>query len=188
MAKIKIELELDFLVEEDEEFILEDEVKREIFSNIETRIISTIKEKLTKEAEQRIGEKIDKMTTEAVKERIESYLSKPKTITDKYGDVIKEDITVESLLKENIDTAMSKKTLDQNGKHSNYGQRFSLFEFLAIENIETLINAKINEVVPDVKKQIESTVKEKIKTSVADNLTDFILKNSSHPLVSDNKV
>lgn len=182
MAKLNIEIEIDFI---DEEMNLEESVKDQIFSNIENRVVSVIKDKLTKEAEQRLSDKIDDLTMSAVTDRIEKFLIQPITITDKYGDVIQENITIDMMLKEKIGSALEKKTLDENGKStkSSYNTRYSIFDFLCMKNVSKMVEEQVEKLATQTKKEIETLVKDKIKMSVAENLTDFILKNGKNPLI-----
>lgn len=176
MAKFNLELEIDWI---DEESNLDEAVKQEILNAIENRVTSKIQAAMLERAEKNIESKAEEIVTNAILEKIDEFINKPRNITDRYGDVIRENITVETLIKEKIDSAFDKKTLDDSGKKASYSPKFSIFEFCVGQGVETLVEKKVSELAAQTKIKIEELVTEKIKTQVADNLTDLIMENST---------
>ena len=175
MATFKMDLEIDWI---DEDSSIDETIKQEIIGNIESKVTRKIYEKVLESAESKIMDKVDSMVNDAVSDRIESFLSKPRDVTDKWGEVIKEGVTVESLLTEKLEQAMSKKTLNKDGKPDNYHAKYSAFDFMAMKNIGEIVDARIAVLVGETKVNIEQMVTDKIKTQVADKLTNMIMENS----------
>ncbi len=176
MAKLKFEIELDWI---DEESNIDDTIKDLIIHKVETTIVSKIKQEIQEQTQAQITTQIDGLVTTAISERIESFLAKPRNITDKYGEVIKRDATVDSMLKEQLESALSTRTLDKDGKVTAYSPKFSIFEFAATKNLQSMVNTSIEASTKNIKGEIETMVATALKAKIADNLTDMILKNST---------
>lgn len=180
MGKINIELDLDW-VEEDE--TLDSTIKNEMLRQLETRVMNNVTDSLKKtvleKSEEKIDALLDDMAKTAIADRIESFLSAPRNITDRYGDVVRENVTIEDLLKERIETAMDKKTLDMKGEITTYSPKYSLFEYLSTRAIEPLIASIVEKNIKEAHENIKQLVADKVKTHVADSLTNMILENSS---------
>lgn len=178
--KFNVEIDLDF-VEEGE--TLSDTIKNEIVSNIERRVTANIHQQIKESVSKRIEEQLEKMAIEAVSTAVNSKVSElmalPRTQTDNYGRVVKENFTIEQLLINAVESAVLEKTLDENGRQSNYGARFSRFEYFATKDIPALVDKKVKEMSESVKKDIEDQVSNKIKGAVADKLTQLIVDNST---------
>jgi hypothetical protein len=176
MAKLKYELELDWV---DEEYTLDESIKEQIEKKIEASIVNKMLKVIQDKTEAKITEQIESMVMTAISDRIESFLTTPRNITDSYGDVIKENVTVDSILKEKLETALTKKTLGEDGKFCSYGAKFSLFEFIATKNLNKMVIKSVENATKNTKKEIEEMVASALKGRIAENLTDMILKNSS---------
>jgi len=185
MAKFNIELEIDWI---DEESNLDETVKLEIMSSIERKVTSKIYEKILKKSSEVIEAKVIELATSAVNEKIDDFISKPRNITDKYGEVERENVTIESLFIESMESAFDKKTLSKDGRnHTGYGSgSHSILSYLIEQkmnafnaDVESLIDKEVKHHAEITKENIEQMVTEKIKTQVADKLTNLIMDNST---------
>lgn len=183
MAKINIEIELDFV---EEDMSLTDEVQEQIMSKIENTVVNRIKKDLTDKAAERIAAKIDILTDEAVNEKIKGFLEEKRTITDRYGDVVQEGVTVIDMLKEKVDGAMTKATLNEKGNltTSSYDKKYTIFEFMSKKHIEEITMEGMEKLAKGTKADIDSIIKDKLKGAVAEHVTDFILKNGAGKLIA----
>ncbi len=176
MARFNCEFEIDWL---DKEENIDDLLKEMIVASVETKIVAKIQKEIQDQTQQRITDKIEGMVTNDIEEKIKRFFDKPRNITDKYGEVTRENITVETLLKEKLEEAMTKKILDKEGNRVSYRPEYSLFEFIATKNLDKLVEEKVVLATKDTKKEIGKMVTSALKGQIANNLTDFILKNSS---------
>jgi len=176
MAKLNLEIEVDWI---DEESNLDETVKESVMLRIEKAVVEKIQAKVLKDSEKRINEQVDALVTGVIKDKIEQFLNTPRNVTDKYGEVIKENVTVEGLLKERMENAMTQRTLDENGKASSYNSKYSIFEFFAGKNMNRIVSERVMALANDTKKEIEQMVSTQIKANIADKLTNMILDNST---------
>ena len=177
--KFNLEVEIEWF---DEDMSIDESVKQSIIHQIKTEVAAPIVKQIKESADQQINEMLSDMASDAIKKRIDKFLSKGRDITDRFGEVTDTNVTIEDLLKREIDSAFTEKTLDKSGKRSGYNAKYSLFDFLVSkkteaipEMIENLVKAQTVE----TKEMIEKLVKDKVKTQVADKLTDLIVENSS---------
>lgn len=176
---LDLKIEIDWL---EEDMSVSDAVKQSIIYDVKRQVSEPVIKQIKEAADTEIRKQLEAETTKAISSRIEKYLSTPRTITDSFGDVIKEDVTVESLLKEKIESAFSKKTLDNDGKTTSYNPRHSLFEYLVIrktDSIPEMVSKMVESETKDTQETIERLVKDSVKTNVADKLTDLIMENST---------
>lgn len=178
--KFNVEIDLDF-VEENES--ISDTIKAQIVQNIEKRVTANVQSQIKESAQKLVEAQMDKMAIEAVSsainDKVAALLALPRTQTDGYGRVVKENFTIEQLLIDEVESAVMKKTLDENGRDTGYSARFSRFEYFATKDIPALVDKRVKALAEQTQKDIETLVKDKIKTEVADKLTNLIVENST---------
>lgn len=179
--KINVEIDLDW-VEEGES--ISDTIKGQIVQSIENRVTANVQQSIKESAQKLVEAQLDKLAIEAVStavnDKVAVLLALPRTQTDNYGRAIKENFTIEQLLIDAVDQAVLKKTLDENGRNaSDYSARFSRFEYFATKDIPALVDKRIKALAEETHKDIERLIKDKIKTEVADKLTNLIVENST---------
>lgn len=182
--KFTVDIDLDWI---EEDSSIDDEVKHQIITSIENKVLKKLEEKVLASAQERIESQMTKLITDKihamVSEKIVALMSLDRTATDEYGRVTKANFTIESMLIDAVESAVTRKALDKNGRPASggYGDRpeFSYFEYFATKDIPALIDAKVKALSEAVKKDIEQLVTTKIKTQVADKLTALIVENST---------
>ena len=175
--KFNVEIDLDWI---EEDSTVDEEVKRQIISNVEKNVTGNLQKMIIESAKQRIETAVLETATKSVSDRVAELMLEKRVVTDENGRVLKADFSLESKLIEIIDSALTRKTLNENGSAANgYGAKYSMFEFMAFKNIEKLVDAHVTKHATEVHKNIEHLVTEKIKTQVADKLTALIVENSS---------
>lgn len=182
--KFNVEIDLDW-VEEDS--TIDEVVKNQIISNIETRIVKTLEAKVLESAKAKIDEQIQGLVTQnvhtLVSEKVAGLMALPRTTTDDYGRVVRENFTIEQLLIEAVESAVVNKTLRSDGRVASGGYndkaQYSYFEYFATKDIPKLIEARVTAIAEEIKKDIESQIKNNVKTAVADKLTALIVENST---------
>jgi hypothetical protein len=180
--KFNVEIDLDW-VEEDS--TIDEVVKHQIISNIEGRILKTLQETVLNSAKAKIDAQIQGLITQnvhkMVSEKVAQLIAEPRSQTDAYGRVVKENFTIESLLIEGVESAVNKKTLNESGNFcsDSYNQKYSYFDYYTTKTIPSLVDKQIKALTEKTTKDIEALVKDKIKTEVADKLTALIVENST---------
>ena len=102
--KFNVEIDLDWVGEGE---TVSDTVQKEIIANIENRLSKKIMDSVAKATEDKINSVLTAQVGQAVSAKITELLEKPRTVTDRYGNVTKENWTLESMLIEEIEKASS---------------------------------------------------------------------------------
>lgn len=178
MTKLTCEIDLDWI---DEEEAVSDVIKKQIISNVESRTVASLSKSIASQAEASISQKINDIVSTAIEQRINSYLEEPRNITDKWGEVTKENVTIEDLIREQLDKYVNDKTLDKNGSFTNssHNQKHTILGYFMEEKLKPMIFKEIESMTKVTEEQIKLQVKDKIKTEVADKLTALIVDNST---------
>lgn len=175
--KFTVDIDLDWINEDQS---IDEQVKTQIINNIESKVLSQIKKQVLDQTEERIEAQVTMIIRETVTDKVKDLMSMDRTATDSYGRVVKEHFTIESLLIDAIDAAISKKTLNSDGRQSDeYNAKYTQFQYFATKDIPKMVDEKVKLLAEGVKKDIENLVSEKIKTQVADKLTSLIVDNST---------
>lgn len=182
--KFAVEIDLDWI---EEDSSIDEEVKHQIITSIENKVLKALQEQVLTKAKEKIDEQINVLVTANIStmvgEKVAELMTLNRTATDQYGRVTKENFTIESMLIDAVDGAINKKTLTSDGRLASDGYNsraeYSHFDYYATKNIPAMVDTKVKELGEKVKKDIELLVTEKIKTQVADKLTALIVDNST---------
>lgn len=177
--KFMAEIDIDFL-EEDQS--MSDAILSELRRSIESQVLGGVRANVTeqvgKKLDQAIQQIISSEVASKVSEVLQTLLTKPRTITDNYGRVQKENVTLEDMLIDRIHEVFTKKTVNSRGEKSNNGD-FSEIQWFMESRAPALISEHVKTFSAEAEKRIKSLVEQKIKTEVADKLTNIIVNNSS---------
>jgi hypothetical protein len=179
--KFDVEIDLDWI---EEDSTIDETIKHQIITNIENRVVSALQAKVLESAQKKIDEQIGGLVKEnvhkLVTEKVVALMALPRTETDKYGRVTRENFTIESLLIEAVEKAVMTATLDEQGRVTDgYHAKYSYFQYYATKDIPALIQKRIQSMTEELKKDIETQIKNNIKAEVADKLTSLIVENST---------
>ena len=179
--KLITEIEIDFL--EDGES-LSDAIKLELTRNIEKQCLANVRKNVVEQVNQKIDEAIQGIIQNSISETMHSVLqdilTKPRSITDKYGRVIQESVTLEDMLINKMNEVFSQKTINRNGQSASIGHgEFSEIQWFMESRATALVSSHVKKFSEDAEVKIKQLVEQKIKTEIADKLTNIIVNNSS---------
>jgi hypothetical protein len=162
--KLNIEVEVDWIGEEGS---IDDTIKKEITD----RVVNTVCEKVEKEMQDKaasaISDKVDAMCNSLIDE----FMKKKVTVTDKWGEAIIVDTTIEAILKQKFDEFWNA-TVDESGRsgRSGYGSQKPRFEWAVDRHIEehaknfakTLTNDTANKIKENMTKALQEKIGQKL--------------------------
>ena len=174
MAVFKIEVGMDWIGEDGN---IDETIKQEIASSI----IKTVSEKAIKDIEA----KVDNMVNQAVLEKInakleellQDFLNRPRTITDSYGDVKRNGVSVMDLLKEQCDNFIEAVVDSENGKPitgPHYGSKKRRIDYFIEKSIDYEMKRSIERAVDNVKTAMQKYVEETVKAKIGENIAKAI--------------
>lgn len=178
----KAEINLDW-IDDDRSFdeIVKDEITGQVIKKVSDMFINQmesdnlkrITEKLDK-ASQHFEEKID----DTIREKFTEYTDKRITITDSWGKVVHEDITVEELIKKRIDDYLSR-NVDRNGyvvdsRAYRSSTDMKYIEWLLAEKVEKACKVMTENITKQVEISIKDKLNEELKNRVSSKLMSKI--------------
>lgn len=153
---------------------------------IEEEIVSQIKGSLSNKIEKAIDNKINEIMSEqtttineTISEKLNSFMNEffetPYDIRDKYGDVIKKDVCVKSLLKEACDDFINQK-VDANGAPTTsvYTKTTSRIEYMVNKSWEQELKYEVTKLTDSYTKEIKKKLKEEISKQLGDKLANIV--------------
>lgn len=173
MAKFNIIVDLDWVGEDgDLDQTIKDEIIASVITKISTAAVSDLQakvnEKITNEITQLVGEKLNCL--------LEDFFTRPRTITDKWGDVVKTEMSVTDLLKERCDTFIDG-YVDKDGNAvgaNSYGEKKRRIDFIVEKHIDYKLQQSITRAAEEIKVGLQKYLDETLKAQIGENVAKII--------------
>lgn len=179
MAKINIEIDLDWLGEDES---LDDAVKTQVMAAVEERVVRSVMQNVEKITTDKINERVTLEIASSLRSKIEALISMPRSITDSYGRVQRDNVTLDMMLTERMEQILTnKKCLTDKGEFTSdsYNAKLTIVEWFGNKNLDAFVSSRVTALAAQTKKEIEVLVENRIKGAVAENLTKLIMENST---------
>lgn len=187
MAKFNIEVELDWLEDEN----VDEEIKKQVIAGLQHSI--------TRNVEKEIQEKMNNQINEEVKKLADAYLEK---ITVEKIEEIQiphkessysskvEMIPISEFIGQRFENALNAKTLNERGeKYDRYddrGGKYSILEYLTNRYIAEELNGKVIAMIQKAKKQAEETLIKNLEDNLQQQLNADMVKRLNIPELLQN--
>jgi len=163
--RFNVTVEIDWL----EDGSLDDEIKSHIVGEIVERISKESLVSVKRDAEKRVSSKIEELVTKTY----EGFLSKGVTITNEWGEVKRENVTIYDIIKEKADNWLTRK-VDKEGRESNYGADWTRMEWLINHQLDKQTKRMSDEIVKKVSEEIKKYINDSVKASIGEKLVKEI--------------
>ena len=169
--KFNIDIEINWIDEEENiDSMVKAEIINAVFNKIKTK---EIEEKIQKKIDTVISNDITKSLEKNVTKTYKSFIEKEVSITDEYGDVVKE-CTMKELIKDKFNRFLIEK-VDENGYPNKVGYKSQ-------SRITWIIDERIKKHAESFTKNTINNLEEKLKTYFSEemkkNISEVILKNT----------
>lgn len=186
MAKFNIEIELDWLNEDEN---LDDEIKRQVIQGLQHSISRRVEDEVNKKMTVKMNEEVDKV--------VESFIE--KLATDKlesiqipqkkgYYSSEVEYISLSEFIGEKFETMMTKKTLTESGNKPDYRNdaKYSVIEYLTEGHIANELNSKIINMIQVAKTQAEESLVKNLEQNLQQQLNADMISKLNIPQLLQN--
>ena len=175
MAKFNVTVDLDWL---DEEESIDDALRSEIMSKVAEKIVANTEKKISAETENFMKKYISEMETtvhERMNQIMEEFLTTPKNITNQWGEVVKEGVTVKGMLTEACDKFLDQK-VDDNGKPDNsyYGTKQTRLQYYVNQVVNDSMKRKIDEAISVVMTKTKKELSDLIKARLGEKISEIV--------------
>lgn len=181
MAKVKIELDLDWL-NEDENF--DEVIKDEVISNLQNRLINNaenqITEKLNGILEGIAGKVTDSFIEETLKAKIEQLQIPYKKSS---WDSNVELIPISEFIGMKYERYLNEKTLDSDGNSPRYSsdKKLSISEYFINKYLEKELTTKLSAMIQTARKDAEETIVKALENNLKEQLSVDIINRLNVP-------
>lgn len=181
MAKVKIELDLDWL-NEDENF--DEVIKDEVISNLQNRLINNaenqITEKLNGILEGIAGKVTDSFIEETLKAKIEQLQIPYKKSS---WDSNVELIPISEFIGMKYERYLNEKTLDSDGNSPRYSsdKKLSISEYFINKYLEKELTTKVSAMIQTARKDAEETIVKALENNLKEQLSVDIINRLNVP-------
>ena len=162
MAKINIEVELDWLIGEDQNQEFEESLRSEIMDAIVKRTSETLAAKMEIETKKVLDGKMEEFQAKVNKkmeELMDEFFEAPRDITDRWGNVQRKNVSAKQILSEAADKFFTEK-VDEKGEPSTYGAKYTRIEYI----VKKAVNHEVTWAVERAVKDAVDKVRENVKT------------------------
>lgn len=166
--KFKVEIEIDWINEDST-------INETVSEEIKHKLIQTVTDQVVAGFSKKISEQIAVEVQKKVIETYDSFIIKPFKVYDKYGDLIREEKSILSVIKSKLDAFMTGH-VDKRGNAVTWGgkPRYEyLIEYQGQKQIENFISTLSKTLIYEIKEDINQ---EAIKRIASDFLSDKTLK------------
>ncbi len=181
MAKFNIEVELDWL---DEEENIDEVLKEEIISSLRTKITADATKEITESLSGIIQENAEKIIDNFLEETLKNKLEDMKIPYQKSSwDSKVEYIPLSQFIGMRYETYLNKRTLDENGNEPRYNgdRKLSINEYFINKYLEKELTSKVSNLIQTARKDAEETIIKTLEQNLKDQLSIDIIKRLDIP-------
>lgn len=166
MAKINVTIDLDWIGEDNS---LDEEIKNKIVSSV----VNTLSEKVLDELSEKVQNQISESIGNRMNEYMDEFFETPRNITDRWGEVIKEGVTVKSQLKEALENFIDQ-GVDANGHPATgYGAKTRL-QWTAEKYYNDYCRGNVEIAAKAATDRIKQLADEQISKKIGKKLADIV--------------
>jgi hypothetical protein len=177
MAKVNIAVDIDWLGEEGS---LDDTLKDEIVNAVVSRIAKDTLKGIEQKVDNIVATRVNEAVGAKLNEILEDFLNKPRTITDRWGDVQKDNVTVIGLLKKSCEDFIEG-YVDKDGKptsYSSYGSNKKRIDYIIEKDISSSLDYSIKKAAEEIKTKLKEYIDTTLKTQIGENVAQIIGLNN----------
>ncbi len=164
--KLNVTVDIDWINEDES---LDEAVKSQIINSVVKKISDDVIRSVKYEAERKVQDRVN----ELVETTYEEFLNGKVTLTDRWGDVTKKDVSIKCLIKDQCDKWLLEK-VDKDGKTSSYNANYTRVEYFVKNQIEKQTKEMSNQIVTKVNQEMKKFITDSLKDSIGEKLVKEI--------------
>lgn len=194
MAKFNIEVELDWL--SDEDYSIDDEIKEQVIRGVKNELLKKATDETLKKLDAEIAKKLEEATT-IIEQRVEDFIA---VVTEKQIEKIqipiKESswsdkvtyIPISEFVGKQYEAYLTKKIYDSDYSVARYDsdKKYSISEKHIREYLDKTLSVQVSEMVRKAQKDAEDTVIKTLEQNLKDQLAVDTIKRMNIPKLLEN--
>jgi len=181
MAKVKIEVDVDWL---DEDENLDDVIKSKVISGLQDRLIQKVEQKvlskIEREAEEKANEVVDTFIHGALEKKIDELKIPYKK--NGWGSEV-ELIPISEFIGMRYERYLTEKTLDEHGREAKYSndRKLSISEYFIQNYLAKELTSKVSTMIQTARKDAEETIVKALENNLKEQLSVDIIQRLNIP-------
>ncbi|MGE6376578.1 hypothetical protein [Peribacillus muralis] len=181
MAKVKIELDLDWLNEEEN---LDQVIKDEVIANLQNRLIQNAEYQITKKLNGLLEGIANQVTDSFIEETLKAKIDKLQIPHKKSSwDSQVELIPISEFIGMKYESYLNEKTLDSDGNAPRYSsdRKLSISEYFINKYLEKELTTKVSSMIQTARKDAEDTIVKALENNLKEQLSVDIINRLNVP-------
>jgi uncharacterized membrane-anchored protein YjiN (DUF445 family) len=166
--KLNVTVDLEWLGEDES---LDEAVKSQIITGVVKKISDDVIRSVKYEAEKKVQERVNELVDSTYNE----FLNGTVSLTDKWGDVTKKNVSIKNLIKEQCDKWLTE-TVDKDGRPSRdtWGSNKTRVEYFVDQQISKQTKSMSEQIVKKVNEEMKKFITDSLKDSIGEKLVKEI--------------
>ena len=194
MAKFNIEVELDWL--NDEDYSIDDEIKEQVIKGVKNELLRKATGEVVKKLDSEIAKKLEE-ATKIIEQRVDEFI---ETVTQKQIEKIRipkktsswssevNYIPITEFIGKRFEELTTKKIYNVDFEKARYDSdaKYSMAEKYIKEYLENTLSAQVSKMVKNAQKDAENTVIKTLEQNLKDQLAVDTIKRMNIPKLLEN--
>jgi hypothetical protein len=181
MANIKIELELDWL---NEDQTLDDSIREQVIANLQNRLIQNAENQIAEKLNTQLAEIADRVASSFIEKTLESKIEDLKIPhkTSSWGSEV-EYIPISQYIGKKYQQHLTEKSLDEFGRKANYSSdaKLSIGEYFIKNYLAKELTGKVSTMIQTARQDAEETIVKALENNLKEQLSADIIERLNIP-------
>ncbi|WP_341356669.1 hypothetical protein [Rossellomorea sp. y25] len=181
MANVKIELELDWLNEDES---LDEAIKEQVIANLQNRLIKNAENQIAEKLNTQLAEIADRVTSSFIEKTLETKIEDLQIPhkTNSWGSEV-EYIPISQYIGKKYEAHLTKKLLDEHGREAKYNSdaRLSISEYFINNYLAKELTGKVSAMIQTARKDAEETIVKALENNLKEQLSVDIIERLNIP-------
>lgn len=181
MANVKIELELDWMNEDDS---LDETLRNEVVRNLQNRLIANVENKVTAKLNTELEKIAERVTESFITKTLESKIEDLKIpYTTSHWDSKVEYIPISQFIGKKYEEHLTKKSLNEYGEKAEYSRdaKLSISEYFIKNYLAKELTGKVSSMIKTARKEAEETIVKALENNLKEQLSVDIINRLNIP-------
>ncbi|MBB6446504.1 hypothetical protein [Bacillus benzoevorans] len=166
--KLNVTVDIDWLNEDES---LDEAIKKQIINSVVKKISDDVITSVKYEAEKKVQERVNELVDATYNE----FLNGKVTLTDRWGDVTKKDVSIKNLIKDKCDKWLTEKVNDRGEPNrDSWGNSQTRMQYFIDKQISKQTKEMSNQIVTKVNQEMKKFITDSLKDSIGDKLVKEI--------------
>jgi hypothetical protein len=182
MANVKIELELDWL---NEDQTLDDSIREQVIANLQSRLIQNAENQITHKLNAELKEIADRVTSSFIEKTLETKIEDLQIPYQKggYWSSEIEYMPISQYVGRKYEEHLTKKSLDEHGREAKYNSdaKLSISEYFIKNYLAKELTGKVSAMIQTARKDAEETIVKALENNLKEQLSVDIIERLNIP-------